>query len=74
MLRDGLVKSAQAEKNRLNVEDHKFKYFQLHKWNILKSIRKDMEIQAEKTKEQRRRTTTWVQKCLTYHVIKQTYQ
>ena len=41
MLREGLLKSAADEKRRIDDEDHKFKYFQLHKWHILKHIKEE---------------------------------
>ena len=44
MLREGLLKSAKEEKSKIDEENHKYKYFQLHKWNILKQIKHDMQI------------------------------
>ena len=74
MLREGLLKSAADEKRRIDVEDHKFKYFQLHKWHILKHIKEDMKLQALETKRQRLRTTTWLKYSLAYHVMKRIYE
>lgn len=71
MLREGLLKSAADEKRRIDAEDHKFKYFQLHKWDILKHIKEDMRLHALETKKQRIRTTNWVKYCLTYLVLRQ---
>lgn len=42
MLREGLLKSAKEEKTKIDEENYKYKYFQLHKWNILKQIKHDM--------------------------------
>lgn len=45
------MKSAKEDKRKIDEEDHKFKYFQLHKWNILKQIKQDMIVEAEETKK-----------------------
>ena len=74
MLRDGLLQSANVEKKRIDVEDHKFKYFQLHKWHILKHIKEDMKLRALEKKRQRIRTTTWAKYSLTYLIMKRIYE
>ena len=73
MLREGLLKSAKEEKSKIDEENHKYKYFQLHKWNILKQIKHDMQIQAEETKRQRLRATTWVKYNLAFNVLQDVF-
>ena len=73
MLREGLLKSAKEEKTKIDEENYKYKYFQLHKWNILKQIKHDMQIQAEETKRQRLIATTWVKYNLAFNVLQDVF-
>lgn len=51
-------------------EDHKYRYFMLHRWDIIRAIRAEEEKQAIKKLNIKRQCVRWIKLCQTYLMLK----
>ena len=65
-----LNETAVQKKKQDDALEHKYRYFMLHRWDLIKAIREEQEIRARKRLNIKRQATKWIKLGLTYLMLK----